>query len=141
MGAGRRAARHRPTQTPLLEAGLNDPRYGQATRNFVPPLGRRAEPDGIAAVVAFLLSAQAGYVHGAQIVVGSGIDATTRPKQFRGSSAPFELRFAPGDEGLHTLLLVARGEQQLVGFAFQHQCGVERGVHAGEYDFLDLHGG
>ncbi len=70
------------TQTPLLEAGLNDPRYGQAIRDFLPPLGRRAEPDEIAAVVAFLLSAQAGYVHGAQIVVDGGIDATMRPTQF-----------------------------------------------------------
>ncbi len=44
------------TQTPLLEAGLNDPRYGQAIRDFVPPLGRRAEPAEIAAVVAFAAS-------------------------------------------------------------------------------------
>lgn len=70
------------TQTPLLEAGLNDPRYGQAIRDFVPPLGRRAEPDEIAAAVAFLLSEQASYVHGAQLVVDGGIDAMTRPTQF-----------------------------------------------------------
>lgn len=70
------------TQTPLLEAGLNDPRYAQAIRDFLPPLGRRAEPAEIAAVVAFLLSSQASYVHGAQIVIDGGIDATTRPTQF-----------------------------------------------------------
>ncbi|QEE23397.1 SDR family oxidoreductase [Rhodanobacter glycinis] len=70
------------TQTPLLEAGLNDPRYGQAIRDFVPPLGRRADPTEIAAVVAFLLGGQASYVHGAQIVVDGGIDATSRPTQF-----------------------------------------------------------
>lgn len=70
------------TQTPLLEAGLNDPRYGQAIRDFVPPLGRRAEPAEIAAVAAFLLSSQASYVHGAQLVVDGGIDASTRSTQF-----------------------------------------------------------
>ncbi len=70
------------TQTPLLEAGLNDPRYAQAIRDFLPPLGRRAEPAEIAAVIAFLLSAQASYVHGTQIVIDGGIDASMRPTQF-----------------------------------------------------------
>lgn len=70
------------TQTPLLEAGLEDPLYGEAIRNFVPPIGRRAEAHEIAAVVAFLLSDQASYVHGAQLIVDGGIDAVTRPTQF-----------------------------------------------------------
>lgn len=70
------------TQTPLLEAGLKDPRFGQAIRDFLPPLGRRAEPTEIASAVAFLLSAQASYVHGAQLVVDGGIDAVTRSTQF-----------------------------------------------------------
>lgn len=70
------------TQTPLLEAGLNDPRFGQAIRDFLPPLGRRAEPAEIASVVAFLLGPGASYVHGAQLVVDGGIDAASRPTQF-----------------------------------------------------------
>lgn len=70
------------TQTPLLEAGLEDPRYGDAIRDFVPPIGRRAEPSEMASVVSFLLSQQASYLHGAQLVVDGGIDAVTRPTQF-----------------------------------------------------------
>lgn len=70
------------TQTPLLEAGLHDPRYGQAIRDFIPPIGRRAQPAEIAAAVAFLLSDAASYVHGAQLVVDGGIDAMSRPTQF-----------------------------------------------------------
>ncbi len=70
------------TQTPLLEAGLNDPRYGQAIRDFIPPIGRRAAPEEIAAAVGFLLSTAASYVHGAQLVVDGGIDAVSRPTSF-----------------------------------------------------------
>lgn len=70
------------TQTPLLEAGLNDPRYGQSIRDFLPPLGRRAEPTEIASVIAFLLGPAASYVHGAQVVIDGGIDAVSRPTRF-----------------------------------------------------------
>lgn len=70
------------TETPLLQAGLQDPRYGEAIKNFVAPIARRAEPSEIASVVVFLMSQAASFVHGAQFYVDGGIDAVTRPTQF-----------------------------------------------------------
>lgn len=70
------------TETPLLQAGLQDPRYGEAIKNFVAPIARRAEPREMASVVAFLISEAASFVHGAQLYVDGGIDAVTRPTQF-----------------------------------------------------------
>lgn len=69
-------------ETPLLQAGLADPRYGQAIRDFVAPIPRRARPDEIAAMILFLMGPDAGYVHGAQFFVDGGIDAMARPTQF-----------------------------------------------------------
>ena len=70
------------TETPLLQAGLQDPRYGEAIKNFVAPIARRAEPREMASVVTFLMSDAASFVHGAQFYVDGGIDAVTRPTQF-----------------------------------------------------------
>jgi 3alpha-hydroxysteroid 3-dehydrogenase len=69
-------------ETPLLQAGLQDQRFAQAIKNFVAPLGRRADPSEIAAAVVFLMSAQAGFIHGTQFFVDGGMDAMTRPTQF-----------------------------------------------------------
>ena len=70
------------TETPLLQAGLQDPRFGDSIRNFVAPIARRAEPREMASVVAFLMSTAASFVHGAQFYVDGGIDAVARPTQF-----------------------------------------------------------
>lgn len=70
------------TETPLLQAGLQDARFSESIKNFVAPMGRRAEPSEMASVVAFLMGAGASFVHGAQLYVDGGIDAVTRPTQF-----------------------------------------------------------
>ncbi|WP_020653304.1 SDR family oxidoreductase [Massilia niastensis] len=68
--------------TPLLRAGLDDPRFGQAIRDFVAPIARHARPEEIAAMILFLLGPDAGFIHGAQMVVDGGVDALTRPTEF-----------------------------------------------------------
>jgi len=68
--------------TPLLQASLADPRYGEATRKFIAPLGRNSTPDEIASVACFLQSAQASFVHGTVVFVDGGMDAMSRPDRF-----------------------------------------------------------
>lgn len=69
-------------ETPLLQAGLADPRFGKAIEAFVAPIPRRARPDEIAAMVLYLMGPQAGFIHGAQFVIDGGIDAQARPTRF-----------------------------------------------------------
>ncbi|MDE1926211.1 MAG: SDR family oxidoreductase [Burkholderiales bacterium] len=69
-------------ETPLLQAGLADPRYGKAIENFVAPIPRRARPEEIASMIAYLMGPQAGFIHGAQFFVDGGVDALARPTQF-----------------------------------------------------------
>lgn len=69
-------------QTPLLQAGMDDPRYGEAIRKFVPPLGRVGEVDEVAKLVKFLLSSDASYISGAMLFVDGGMDAMIRPNSF-----------------------------------------------------------
>ncbi|CAG9243659.1 3-alpha-hydroxysteroid dehydrogenase/carbonyl reductase [Paraburkholderia unamae] len=69
-------------ETPLLQRGLDDPRFGQLIRDFVAPIPRRAAPGEIAGLIGFLLGDQAAYIHGAQLVIDGGIDALARPTAF-----------------------------------------------------------
>ncbi|BDX20182.1 SDR family oxidoreductase [Halopseudomonas aestusnigri] len=69
-------------ETPLYKASTEDARYGEATRNFVAPLGRGSQPAELANVIRFLLSSQAGFMHGTVVFADGGMDAMIRPNRF-----------------------------------------------------------
>jgi NAD(P)-dependent dehydrogenase (short-subunit alcohol dehydrogenase family) len=71
-----------PTRTPMLEATLADPVYGRFARQLEIPTGAPAEARDIAAVIAFLLSPAACYVHGSVLYADGGMDAAARPEGF-----------------------------------------------------------
>lgn len=71
-----------PVKTGLLDATLASEAYGDAARALPVPLGRWAEPEEIAAVVAFLSSPAAGIVHGSVWFADGGTDALIRPRTY-----------------------------------------------------------
>jgi len=71
-----------PVDTPLLDGGLADPRFGEAIRSLQVPLGRRGEPDEIAGLVSFLLGPEASWIHGSIYYIDGGNDAEVRPDRF-----------------------------------------------------------
>lgn len=68
--------------TPLLQQGLDDPATKDLIEAIPIPLGRRGSPHDIAAAVAWLLSDDARYVHGANLFVDGGTDAQLSPARF-----------------------------------------------------------
>ena len=67
------------TQTPLLQAGLDHPIYGDAIRGFPIPTGAFGTPEDIAALVAFLLGPEARFFCGSVVFCDGGSDAMLRP--------------------------------------------------------------
>jgi NAD(P)-dependent dehydrogenase (short-subunit alcohol dehydrogenase family) len=67
------------TNTPMFDKVLEDPNTGDGVRSMVIPLDRVGKPEEIAAVVHFLCSPEASFVHGSIVVVDGGIDANIRP--------------------------------------------------------------
>jgi NAD(P)-dependent dehydrogenase (short-subunit alcohol dehydrogenase family) len=61
---------------------MDDPRFGQAIREFFGPIRRRARPEEIAGMIAYLMGPEAGFIHGAQFFVDGGVDAQARPTRF-----------------------------------------------------------
>jgi NAD(P)-dependent dehydrogenase (short-subunit alcohol dehydrogenase family) len=71
-----------PIQTPLLQGGLDDARYGPAIRGFPIPTGGFGSPADVAAAVAFLLGPEARFCCGSVLFVDGGTDALLRADQY-----------------------------------------------------------
>jgi NAD(P)-dependent dehydrogenase (short-subunit alcohol dehydrogenase family) len=70
------------TQTPLLQAGLDHPQWGEAIRNFPVPMGGFARPEQIASALAFFLGSESSFCAGSVLFVDGGTDALMRPDHF-----------------------------------------------------------
>lgn len=68
-----------PFDSGVLRTTLADPTLAPLVDALPSPLGRRGTAEEVAAVVAFLLSADASNVHGSLLFVDGGIDASVAP--------------------------------------------------------------
>jgi NAD(P)-dependent dehydrogenase (short-subunit alcohol dehydrogenase family) len=70
------------TKTPMLQKILDDSNTRDGVLSMEIPLGRLAEPDEVASLIAFLCSPEASYIHGGIFYVDGGVDAQIRPEHF-----------------------------------------------------------
>jgi NAD(P)-dependent dehydrogenase (short-subunit alcohol dehydrogenase family) len=74
---GRDGIRVNSVSPGMVQTGMTAAVYADAelmaARNALVPLGRVAQPDDIADVIAFLLSPQARYVNGHDLIVDGGV--------------------------------------------------------------------
>lgn len=79
-GARLNAVAPGPVRTPLLQGSHDDPELGPLVDALPVPWGTPpSEPDDIARIVVFLLSARSAPVHGAVLFADGGTDAVVRP--------------------------------------------------------------
>jgi len=71
-----------PVRTPLLAGDMADPVTGKAIERLSVPVGRIAEPDEIAALAAFVLGPEGGFIQGSVYYIDGGSDAEMRPDRF-----------------------------------------------------------
>jgi len=76
------AAAPGPVQTPLLEGTQGHPVFGKGLEALDIPLGRWAQPEEIAGLVAFMLGPAAAYMQGTILYMDGGNDAAARPDRF-----------------------------------------------------------
>lgn len=69
-------------ETPLLQAGRNDPVIGDMIDAFPIPIGRKGTPDELAAFVQFLLGPDARFFVGSVLFCDGGTDAQLRADDF-----------------------------------------------------------
>lgn len=69
-------------ETPMLQASREDPTIGRFVDSFPVPVGRKADPDELAAFVQFLLGPDARFFCGSVVFVDGGTDAHLRSDDF-----------------------------------------------------------
>jgi NAD(P)-dependent dehydrogenase (short-subunit alcohol dehydrogenase family) len=69
-------------ETPLLQSTREDETIGKFIDLFPVPVGRKGEPDELAAFVQFLLGADARFFCGSVVFVDGGSDAQLRADDF-----------------------------------------------------------